>query len=66
MAYGCRYGPENYANAIGGANKFQYIVEKGGKKFRGNLHSNKMEAHKAARAAAPVEARDFASLLAPP
>jgi hypothetical protein len=51
MAYGCRYGPETYANAIGGANNFQYIVEKGGTKFLGNLHSDQMEVRKAARTA---------------
>src|SRR6266511_423893 len=43
------YGPKTYANAIGGANKFQYIVGNGGTKFRGNLHSDQMGAHKAAR-----------------
>src|SRR6266498_1512330 len=64
MAYGCRYRnphylpiaavskslwAKTYANAIGGANKFQYIVGNGGTKFRGNLHSDQMGAHKAAR-----------------
>jgi len=57
MAYGCRYGPETYANTIGGANKFQYIVGKGGTKFRGNLQSNKMEAHKAARRSINIPAK---------
>src|SRR5215471_16509841 len=42
MAYGCRYGPETYANAVSGAHKYRYTVGKGGTKFRGNLHSDQI------------------------